>query len=320
MNWDQHSVLITGGTGSFGQEFIRIMLKEYHPWKLVIFSRDEQKQYKMRAAGFDHPSIQYVIGDVRDESRLRSYLRGISIVVHAAAMKHIPICEHHPSEAIRTNILGSQNVISAAIAQGVWKVLGLSTDKAVNPINLYGATKLCMEKMFVQASTTSGTRFGCCRYGNVLASNGSVVPMFLNQRKQGRLTLTDPRMTRFWLSVETSVRFAISSIEQMHGGEIFVPKIPSMSMAEMAEALAPGCRIENIGMRDGEKLHEVLVSGDESRLMLELPDRYVIIRDSREHWLHGQPVQEGFSFSSETNPLRLTAEDLDEFRGEEGNS
>lgn len=313
MNWEQHSVLVTGGTGSFGQKFVEIMLRDYHPWKLVVYSRDEQKQHQMRAAGFDHPSLHYVIGDVRDEQRLRRCLAGVTIVVHAAAMKHIPICEQHPSEAIRTNIFGSQNVVSAAAAQGVWRVLGLSTDKAVNPINLYGATKLCMEKLFMRANDASKTQFSCVRYGNVLASSGSVIPLFQEQRKQGRLTVTDPRMTRFWLSVEESVRFAISSIAAMHGEEIFVPKIPSMSMAEMAAALAPECRIENVGMREGEKLHEVLISKDESRLALELDDKYVLLAGSREHWLDGRPVAEGFSFASDSNPQRLAAEDLDKF-------
>ena len=213
MNWQEQVVLVTGGTGSFGKKFAEVMLRDYHPQKLIIFSRDELKQHDMRAAGFDHPSLRYFIGDVRDAQRLQRAFAGVTIVVHAAALKQVPACEYNPFEAIQTNIMGGRNVIDAAIDQGVHRVLALSTDKAVNPINLYGATKLCAEKMFVQANAYAGaqdTRFSCARYGNVVGSRGSVIPVFMEQRKRGKITLTDPRMTRFWLTLEHGVRFVVS--------------------------------------------------------------------------------------------------------------
>ncbi len=279
MNWQEQVVLVTGGTGSFGKKFVEVMLRDYHPQKLIIFSRDELKQHDMRTAGFDHPSLRYFIGDVRDPQRLQRALSGVTVVVHAAALKQVPACEYNPFEAIQTNIMGGRNVIDAAIDQGVRRVLALSTDKAVNPINLYGATKLCAEKMFVQANAYAGaqdTRFSCARYGNVVGSRGSVIPVFMEQRKRGKITITDSRMTRFWLTLEHGVRFVVSCIEQMHGGEIFVPKIPSMRLIDMAETIAPGCEVECIGIRPGEKLHEVLVSEDEARNTVELDDMYVI--------------------------------------------
>src|SRR5215831_14229553 len=295
MNWSEQSVLVTGGTGSFGKKFVEIMLREYSPKRLVIFSRDELKQHDMRAAGLDHPSLRYFIGDVRDPARLERAFSGVSVVVHAAALKQVPACEYNPFEAIQTNIMGGRNVIDAAINQGVKRVLALSTDKAVNPINIYGATKLCAEKMFVQANAYAGsqdTRFSCARYGNVVGSRGSVIPVFLEQRKQGKITVTDQRMTRFWLTLERGVRFVVRCIEQMHGGEIFVPKIPSMKLVEIAEAVAPGCEVEFIGIRPGEKLHEVLVSEDEARNTLELPHMYLIQPAhpwwKTEHWQDAQ--------------------------------
>src|ERR1700741_4344543 len=247
MNWSEQVVLVTGGTGSFGKKFVEVMLREYHPKKLVIFSRDELKQHYMRIAGFDHPSLRYCIGDVRDAARLERALTAVTVVVHAAALKQVPACEYNPFEAIQTNIMGGRNVIDAAIDQGVERILALSTDKAVNPINLYGATKLCAEKMFVQANAYAGaqdTRFSCVRYGNVVGSRGSVVPIFMEQRKRGKITLTDARMTRFWITLDQGVRFVIRSLEQMHGGEIFIPKIPSMKLLDMAQAVAPDCEIE----------------------------------------------------------------------------
>ena len=256
MNWSEQVVLVTGGTGSFGKKFVEIMLKEYHPKRLVIFSRDELKQHDMRASGMDHPSLRYFIGDVRDAGRLERALAAVTVVVHAAALKQVPACEYNPFEAIQTNIIGGRNVIDAAINQGVRRVLALSTDKAVNPINLYGATKLCAEKMFVQANAYAGSkdaRFACARYGNVVGSRGSVIPVFLEQRKTGKITMTDPRMTRFWITLDRGVRFVIRCMEEMHGGEIFVPKIPSMRMTDLAETIAPGCEIEVIGIRPGEK-------------------------------------------------------------------
>src|SRR5580704_13875832 len=246
MNWSEQIVLITGGTGSFGRKFVELMLREYRPQKLIIFSRDELKQHDMRASGLDHPSLRYFIGDVRDPQRLERALSGVTVAVHAAALKQVPACEYNPFEAIQTNIMGGRNVIDAAINQGVRRILALSTDKAVNPINIYGATKLCAEKMFVQANAYAGgqdSRFSCARYGNVVGSRGSVIPMFLEQRKRGKVTMTDPRMTRFWITLEQGVKFVVRCIEQMHGGEIFVPKIPSMKLTEIRETIAPGCDV-----------------------------------------------------------------------------
>src|SRR5207302_7131974 len=279
MNWSEQVVLVTGGTGSFGQKFVEIMLREYRPQRLVIFSRDEMKQHEMRAAGFEDPSLRYLIGDVRDPARLERALAGVTIVVHAAALKQVPACESNPFEAIQTNIMGARNVIDAAINQGVSRILALSTDKAVHPINVYGATKLCAEKMFVQAnaySGTQGTHFSCARYGNVAESRGGVIPVFLEQRKRGKITITDPRMTRFWITLDQGVRFVIHCLEQMHGGEIFIPKIPSMKLLDMAQAVAPECQIDCVGIRPGEKLHEVLLSEDESRNSVETGDMFVI--------------------------------------------
>lgn len=319
MNWSEQVVLVTGGTGSFGKKFVELMLRENHPQKVIIFSRDELKQHDMRAAGFDHSSLRYFIGDVRDAQRLDRALTGVTVVVHAAALKQVPACEYNPFEAIQTNIMGGRNVIDAAINRGVRRILALSTDKAVNPINLYGATKLCAEKMFVQANSYAGgqdTRFSCARYGNVVASRGSVIPVFLEQRKRGRVTITDPRMTRFWLTLEQGVRFVVECIERMHGGEIFVPKIPSMSLVEMAAAIAPECEVEHVGIRPGEKLHEVLVSEDEARNTVELDDMYVIRPAhawwNNENWSDARPLAEGFRYSSDSNPRWLTPEELRE--------
>jgi UDP-N-acetylglucosamine 4,6-dehydratase len=319
MNWSDQEVLVTGGTGSFGKKFIEIMLQEYRPKRLVIFSRDELKQHDMRSAGFDHSSLRYFLGDVRDAERLRRAFYGITVVIHAAALKQVPACEYNPFEAIQTNIIGGRNVIDAAIDRGVRHVLALSTDKAVNPVNLYGATKLCAEKVFVQANAYAGsqeTRFSCARYGNVVGSRGSVIPVFLEQRKRGKITITDPRMTRFWLTLDQGVRFVIRSIEQMHGGEIFVPKIPSMRLLDLAEAVAPGCAVECIGIRAGEKLHEVLLSEDEARNAVELDDMYIIQPThpwwKRANWVHGRELPQGFRYTSDANEQWLTHEQLQE--------
>lgn len=297
---------------------MEIMLRDYQPHRLVVFSRDELKQHEMRASGFDHRSLRYFIGDVRDVDRLNRALSGISVVVHAAALKQVPACEYNPFEAIQTNIIGGRNVIDAAIDQGVKRILALSTDKAVNPINLYGATKLCAEKMFVQANAYAGareTRFSCARYGNVVGSRGSVIPIFLEQRKRGKITITDSRMTRFWLTLEQGVKFVIHCIEQMHGGEIFVPRIPSMRLVDLAETIAPGCQVEYIGIRPGEKLHEVLVSEDESRHTLETENMFVIQPShpwwTSQNWAHGKPLSEGFRYSSDTNEHWLTRRELE---------
>jgi len=319
MDWSEQVVLITGGTGSFGKKFVEIMLREYRPKKLIIFSRDELKQHDMRASGFDVPSLRYFIGDVRDAVRLQRALAGVTVVVHAAALKQVPACEYNPFEAIQTNIMGGRNVIDAAIDQKVQRVLALSTDKAVNPINLYGATKLCAEKMFVQANAYAGaqqTRFSCARYGNVVGSRGSVIPVFLEQRKRGRITITDPRMTRFWLTLEHGVRFVIRAIEQMHGGEIFIPKIPSMRLIDLAEAVAPGCMVEYIGIRPGEKLHEVLLSEDEARNAVEVDEMFIVKPShpwwENANWVHARQVSPDFSYSSDSNEQWLSQEELQE--------
>ena len=309
MNWTDKVVLITGGTGSFGKKFIEIMLKEYHPAKIIVLSRDELKQHEMRINGFDDPSLRYFLGDIRDVDRLKRAFKGVDIVVHAAALKQVQACEYNPTEAIKTNIMGSQNVIDAALDCGVKKVLAISTDKAVNPVNLYGVTKLGAEKLFVQSNSYAGgseTRFSCTRYGNVVGSRGSVVPVFLQQRKSGKLTVTDERMTRFWISLDQGVRFVIRCIEQMHGGEVFVPKIPSMTVKDLGAALAPECEIVYTGIRPGEKLHEVLVSEDEARSTVELDDMYVVqptgtLWFGKEWEKIGKPLPDGFRYASNTN-------------------
>jgi UDP-N-acetylglucosamine 4,6-dehydratase len=317
MDWSNYSVLVTGGTGSFGKKFIEVMLKEYHPRRLIVFSRDELKQHEMRVSGFEHPSLRYFIGDVRDVTRLRRALQNVDVVVHAAALKQVPACEYNPIEAVTTNIEGARNLVDAALDCSVKRVLALSTDKATAPINLYGATKLVAEKLFVQANAyrgMEGARFACVRYGNVVGSRGSVVPLFLQQRLSGKLTITDKNMTRFWITLDQGVRFVISCIEQMHGGEVFIPKLPSMRVMDLAAALAPECEIEVIGIRPGEKLHELLISEDEARQAVEVADRYVILPAhpwwSMGNWVHGANVAAGFSYASNTNERWLTTEEL----------
>ena len=309
-------MLVTGGTGSFGRKFTEIALREHRPNKIIIFSRDELKQHQM-AQEFQDDSLRYFIGDVRDKDRLYRAFRGVDLVIHAAALKQVPACEYNPFEAVKTNIFGAQNVIDAAIDCGVKRVMFVSTDKAVNPTNLYGATKLCAERMFVQGNSysgESGTRFSCCRYGNVVGSRGSVVPLFQEQRSNGKLTITDPRMTRFWLSLEQGVRFVINCTDPMRGGEIFVPKVPSMNIMDLASALAPGCPVEYIGIRPGEKLHEVLISEDEILRTVELPEMYVIQPAypwwSMKDWDSSSRVSEEFRYSSDNNHLTLSVEEL----------
>ncbi len=315
--WTDRTVLVTGGTGSFGKEFTKVLLHELPIRKLIVFSRDELKQHQMRTGGFDDPRVRYFIGDVRDEGRLRRAMEGVDIVVHAAALKQVPACEYNPIEAIMTNIMGARNVIEAALDTGVKRVMALSTDKAVNPINLYGATKLSAEKLFTQSNSYAGSkdiRFSCTRYGNVVGSRGSVIPLFLEQRKNGKLTVTDKRMTRFWITLEQGVRFVIRCIEQMHGGEVFVPKIPSMNIMALVKAIAPDAKVEVIGIRPGEKVHEVLVSEDEASHTLEFDDMFIIEPThpwwSQEKWPHGRRLPEGFRFGSDTNPAELTADEL----------
>ncbi len=319
MDWSAKSVLITGGTGSFGRRFAELMLTEFRPKKLIVFSRDELKQHEMRQIYPDTPgaSIRYFVGDVRDRDRLHRAFHDVDIVVHAAALKQVPACEYNPFEAIQTNVIGAKNVIEAAIDQRVEKAIAISTDKAVNPINMYGATKLCAEKLFVQGNAYSrpdGPAFSCARYGNVVGSRGSVVPIFLEQRKDGTVTVTDARMTRFWITLDDGVRFVIRCIERMYGGEIFVPKIPSMRTVDLAEAVAPGCEIEYIGIRPGEKLHEVLLSEDEARHAADVDDMYVIhpVHAWRhvDAWTSGRPLPDGFHFASDTNDRWLSVEAL----------
>ena len=320
MDWTKSTVLVTGGTGSFGKKFIKAVLDEHHAEKVIVFSRDELKQHEMRTAGFDQENLRYFIGDVRDRERLLRAMEGVDIVVHAAALKQVPACEYNPMEAIKTNIMGSSNVVEAALDAGVKKVLTLSTDKAVNPVNLYGATKLAAEKLTVQSNAYAGgreTRFSCVRYGNVVGSRGSVVPLFLQQRESGKVTVTDERMTRFWLSLEQGVDFVINAIEVMSGGEVFVPKIPSTTIVDLAKAIAPGAEINFIGIRPGEKLHEVLISEDEARTTVELDTMYVV-QPAVSPWFgyewedKGKTVPAGFRYASDTNTEWLNVEEIQE--------
>jgi len=321
MDWKNKVVLVTGGTGSFGKKFIEILLAEYHPAKLIVFSRDELKQHEMRVSGFDVPNLRYFIGDVRDQDRLRRAMHGVDIVIHSAALKQVPACEYNPMEAIKTNILGSSNVIEAALDAGVEKVMALSTDKAVNPVNLYGATKLAAEKLFVQSNAYAAgraTRFSCVRYGNVVGSRGSVIPIFIKQRSNGKLTITDERMTRFWLTLKQGVRFVIHCTEQMLGGEVFVPKIPSTRIVDLARVIAPQAALDVIGIRAGEKLHEVLINEDEARSTIELEDMFVVQPSSALWFGHawqdkGVLLPDGYRYASETNPQWLTEAQIREF-------
>lgn len=320
MKWDNSVVLVTGGTGSFGKKFIEILLKEYHPKKIIIFSRDELKQHEMRQKfpDTDGSPVRYFIGDIRDKDRLNRAFRGVDIVVHAAALKQVPACEYNPFEAVLTNVIGSKNIIDAAIDQGVTKVLALSTDKAVNPINLYGATKLCAEKIFISGNAYSANKtgpfFSCTRYGNVVRSRGSVIPLFFEQRKHGKITITDPRMTRFWITLEQGVHFVIKFIEEMQGGEIFIPKIPSMNIMDLAKTIAPDCEIETIGVRPGEKLHESLISLDEAFHTREFDDKYIIFPAhpwwQESNWAGGKNMPEGFSYTSDKNDKWLSLDEL----------
>ncbi len=325
LDWSQATVLVTGGTGSFGKKFVEILLKEKRPHKLIIFSRDELKQYEMRQTFPDvgNSPMRYFIGDIRDKDRLYRAFHGVDVVVHAAAMKQVPACEYNPFEAVQTNILGAKNIIDGGIDNHVQRAIAVSTDKAVNPVNLYGATKLVAEKLFIQGNAyggEGGTRFACARYGNVLGSRGSVVLLFQQQRREGRITITDPKMTRFWITLDQGVRFVIRCLELMKGGEIFVPKIPSMRLTELADALAPGCKQEIVGMRPGEKLHEVLMSCDEARHGVEYDDMFMIYPDNP--WsVHpslnsGRPIPPGFMYASDTNSQWLTGEQFKLLIGE----
>ena len=316
---DGKTILITGGTGSFGRKFVDVVLKEHKPKKLIVFSRDELKQHEMRQTYPDRSDtpMRYFIGDIRDEARLHRAMKGVDIVVHAAALKHVGACEYNPMEAIMTNIMGGKNIVNAAIDAGVEKVLALSTDKAVNPINLYGATKLASEKLFIQSNAyagSDGTRFSCVRYGNVVGSRGSVIPLFKKQRETGRITVTDHRMTRFWITLDQGVHYVIHSLENMHGGEVFVPKLPSMNIMDLAQAIAPNCKVKEIGIQPGEKLHEVLISEDEARHTLDLENQFIVqplhpwwVQDN---WKNGTPLPDGYRYVSDQNKDRLSIEQL----------
>lgn len=327
--FNNKSILITGGTGSFGHQFIETLLARYTPSRIVVFSRDELKQFEMQQR-FPQPVMRFFLGDVRDAARLRQAMRGIDYVVHAAALKQVPAAEYNPMECIKTNIHGAENVIAAALDNEVQKVIALSTDKAANPANLYGATKLCSDKLFVAANNIAGghvTRFAVVRYGNVVGSRGSVVPVFKQMLAQGakELPVTDRRMTRFWITLEQGIEFVISGFERMYGGEIFVPKIPSMRILDLVESLAPGMPIKDIGIRPGEKLHEIMCPADDSHLTLEFADHFVIrpsIRFIKEadyaanaRGETGVEVTEGFDYSSGTNPHFLTVDELRHMNG-----
>jgi UDP-N-acetylglucosamine 4,6-dehydratase len=320
MDWKDKTILITGGTGSFGKKFTKIALEEKQPKKIIIFSRDELKQHEMKIHGYDHPSLRYFIGDVRDRERLVRAMHGVDIVVHAAALKQVPTCEYNPMEAIKTNIMGTANVVEAALDAGVKKVMTISTDKAVNPVNLYGATKLAAEKLTVQSNAYAAgtaTRYACVRYGNVVGSRGSVVPLFLNQRASGTVTITDERMTRFWLSLDQGVRFVMNCIEQMEGGEVFVPKIPSTKVVDLAKAIAPEAKLNIIGIRPGEKVHEVLISEDEARNTVERETMFIVKPPEtlwkRDMHYEGKPLPGDFRFSSDTNTEWLDINGIKEF-------
>lgn len=275
-------ILVTGGTGSFGHKFVETVLQRYKPKKLIIFSRDEMKQYDMskKFSESKHPNIRYFIGDVREKERLHRAFHGVDFVVHAAALKIVPVAEYNPFESVKTNVFGAENVINLAIDNKVKKILALSTDKAVNPVNLYGATKLCAEKMFLAANNYSGdakTKFSVVRYGNVFGSRGSVVPFFKECAKTGVVPITHSDMTRFWITLEQGVDFVLKCLEEMNGGEVFVPKIPSMRIVDLAKELCPSCKIKIIGMRPGEKLHEALISPEDGVNCYEFKDKYIIL-------------------------------------------
>lgn len=305
-------VLITGGTGSFGRRFTTTVLREHALKKLVVFSRDELKQFEMQKEITDS-RIRFFIGDVRDPVRLQRAFHGVDIVVHAAALKQVPACEYNPIEAIKTNILGAQNIINAAIDQKVTKVIALSTDKAANPINLYGATKLCSDKLFIAGNAYSGDyppHFSIVRYGNVIGSRGSVIPVFREQAESGSLTITDPRMTRFWITLDQGVQFVLSCLQIMKGGELFIPKIPSMNIMDLAKTIAPACKPKIVGIRPGEKLHEVLLPRGEAHRALEFKDCYIVEPSLQafEEGRHqgGRRVSPDFEYASNTNKKWLT--------------
>ncbi len=316
-------ILITGGTGSFGKKCAKIILEKYKPKKLIIFSRDELKQFEMEQeiSEADYPCLRYFIGDVRDKERVYRAFQGVEFVIHAAALKQVPAAEYNPFEAIKTNVIGAENIINAAIDQGVKKVIALSTDKAANPINLYGATKLCSDKLFIAGNAYVGERetlFSVVRYGNVVGSRGSVIPFFKKILSAGEkvLPITDPRMTRFWITLPVGVQFVLDCLKRTIGGELFVPKIPSMNIMDLAKAMAPNCETKVIGIRPGERLHEIMISSDDSRRTLEYDDFYLIKPDMpfmAERFNNdngGKSVKDGFEYNSGNNTRWLTADEL----------
>lgn len=316
MDLSGSTILLTGGTGSFGNAFAERIQADWPDATLRLYSRDELKQSEMREKLGDL-QFRYLIGDVRDHDRLVRAAQGADVIIHAAAMKQVPACEYNPFEAVQTNVIGTQNVVNAAIDAGVERVIALSTDKAVNPANLYGATKLCAEKIVVQGNTyaaQSNTRLSCVRYGNVVGSRGSVVPLFRKQIAEGRITITDERMTRFWITLPQAVDLVLFALDEARGGEIFVPKIPSMKVVDLAEAMAPGSPRQVVGIRPGEKLHEILLTADESRHAVDAGNLYIVLPEQpwweREAWPGGQHLSEGFSYTSDNNGWWLSKEEL----------
>ncbi len=315
---DNKTILVTGGAGSFGQKFTEIVLKEHNPKTIRIYDHDELAEVEMERR-FRDPRVRFLIGEVRDRDRLHRAMHGADLVVHAAALKHIPVCEYNPSEAVKTNIGGASNVIDAAIENNVERVMNISTDKAVQPVNLYGAAKMVAEKLFVQSNSYAGgrnMRLSCARYGNVLASSGSIIPLFLEQSKTGEITITDERMTRFWITLDQGVHFVIGCIERMMGGETFIPKIPSMKVVDLADVIAPGVKKRIIGIRPGEKLHEVLMVAEEARHAKEF-DNYFVIEPEFNFWnkdngKEGKSLPPDFSYASNTNKEWITKEQMQE--------
>ena len=313
---DGRSLLITGGTGSFGKQFVKTILEETGVRRVAIFSRDELKQYEMQQRYPNERRLRFFIGDVRDRERVQRAFFEVDVVIHAAALKQVPAAEYNPFEAVKTNIHGAQNVIDAAIERGVERVVALSTDKACSPVNLYGATKLVSDKLFVNGNAyASGTRtrFSVVRYGNVVGSRGSVVPHFQQMKSSGVLPITDERMTRFWITLDQGVRFVLDSLERMHGGELYVPKIPSMRVVDLAKAMAPDAETRVVGIRPGEKLHEEMISVSDARSTVDVGDRYVI-QPELDFWpkeqIDGTPLADGFSYASDTNDRWLTVDEL----------
>ena len=311
-------MLVTGGTGSFGKAFIRTMLDRVQPERVVIFSRDELKQYELRQSLGDDSRVRFFLGDIRDRDRLEMAMRGVDYVVHAAALKQVDTAEYNPMEFVKTNILGSENVIQASLRQGVKKVIALSTDKASSPVNLYGATKLTADKLFISSNhyaAAGATRFAVVRYGNVMGSRGSVIPLFRALAEEGKpIPITDPRMTRFWITLPQAVDFVLSCFDDMQGGELYVPRIPSMRVTDLAEAVAPGLPMHDVGIRPGEKLHEEMISSEDSRRTLRRDDRYVVL-PTMAVWggysqPTGDPVEEGFAYRSDSNDLWLGVDEL----------